>query len=120
MSCCNFGWLTFLLAAPLGKLLANVDPCLSDVPRESRCYSTLAPLSQTGLGFARILQHQALSGTEGVMKTAQMCKEIFEELGDRTGSFAVGPQRSKELYETLKTCPIILNHVHVNMENDGK
>lgn len=59
------------------------------------------------LGFATILQHQALSGTEGVMKTAQMSKEIFEELGDRTGSFAVGPQRSKEFYETLKTCPIM-------------
>jgi hypothetical protein len=91
----------------LGKLIANVDPCLSDFPRESRCYFTFAPLSQTVLGFATFLRHQALSGTEAVMKTAQMCKEIFEELGDRTGSLTAGPQRSKEFYETLKTCPIM-------------
>jgi len=56
------------------------------------------------------------------MKTAQMCKEIFEELGDRTGSFTYrGPSEKQRI---LRNAQSMSNHVHVYhvkmMENDGK
>ena len=75
------------------------------------------------LGFATFLQHQALSGTEGVMKTAQMCKEIFEELGDRTGSFTVGPREAKNCTKRSKhvqSCPCLPCKHGKMMEHDGK